>query len=93
MDNDIKELKDLVTEVRICMAKIETNQHTYQELLNSFKQERTKTYDIMTQKIDAIEDEVSNLDRKLNYAVGIVTGCSVVFSFFMTFLQKKLGVI
>lgn len=89
--NELKEIKDILTDLRICVAKMEANQSSFKGTLDVFREERLKTYDIMTKKIDDIEKDVISLDKKINYAAGAVTALTAFISFIVSTVSKKLG--
>jgi predicted nucleic acid-binding Zn-ribbon protein len=91
VDNNLKELKDLVTDIRICMAKLEAQQSAFANSLQSFQSERLKTYDAMTDKIITLEKEVKALDKKISYAAGAITAASAFFSLLSSAFLKKIG--
>lgn len=88
---EIAELKELMTQIRICIAKLDANQSSFKDSLNTFRDERLKTYDLMTTKIEEVEKDVHSLDKKITYAAGIVTAAATFFSFVISSLSKKLG--
>lgn len=89
---ELGELKELLTQVRICLAKMEAQQNTFKNSLDVFREERLKTYDIMTEKIKEIEKDVQKLDKKLTYASGFVTAAATFLSFIISAVTKKLGI-
>lgn len=88
---EVGELKELMTQIRICIAKFESNQAGFKDSLSVFREERLKTYDIMTKKIEEVETDVHKLDKKLTYASGIVTAAATFLSFVAATISKKLG--
>ncbi len=88
---DLKKLEELVTEIRICMAKMETNQKSFGDALSDFREERLKTYDIMTKKIETLEEDVKGLDKKITYAAGVIAAVSAGLSLLAVNILKKLG--
>ena len=89
--NELKKLEDLVTEIRICMAKMEANQKSFADALSVFREERLKTYELMSKKIDQLESDVQSLDRKITYAAGIVAAVSAGLSLIASSLLRKIG--
>ena len=90
---ELNELKNLITEMRICMAKMEANQKSFAESLTVFREERLKTYDIMTKKIDDLNEEIDNLDKKITYAAGGVMALSAMLSMLGSSILRKVGLV
>lgn len=88
---ELAEVKDVLTQIRICMAKLEASQNSFKEALALFREERLKTYDIMTHKIEEVEKEVQRLDKKMTYASGIVAAVATFLSVTIGTITKKLG--
>ena len=94
------EIKELLTQLRICVARLEAgqsslkeSQSSFRDALNIFREERLKTYDIMTRKIEEVEQEVHKVDKKMTYATGIVTAAATFISVIISAVSKKLGLV
>lgn len=88
---DMRELKELMTQLRIEVAKIQTNQNAVTTTLADFRTERLHTYDKLTKKVTDIEEDVTKLDRKINWATGAVAVITGFVSLATNAAMKKVG--
>jgi chromosome segregation ATPase len=91
--SQLNDIKELITQLRICIAKMDANQQSFKDSLNVFREERLKTYDIMTKKIEEVEADVHKLDKKITYAAGIGTAAATFLSYAMSTVTKKMGLV
>lgn len=78
---DIRQIKELLTDIRISLAKMETLQT-----------ERTRAYEQLDQKFLSLETEVSQLDKKVTYAAGAVAVVVSFATYIVNFILKKTGI-
>lgn len=93
MDMPDAELRELLTQIRISVARLEATQESFKKSIEDFREERKKTYDKMTNKIEDMDGEIKKLDKKITYASGVVGAIAAFFSAISSTILNKLGVV
>lgn len=83
---------ELLTQVRICIAKLDERQRETTNALNNSREERLRTFQDLGDKVKNVETQLNLLDRKMNYAYAFVAGVASIISFTASTIFKKLGV-
>jgi len=88
----VKDLAQQTQELRSAMLEVTINQKFFREQMLEHYSKQDKIFDKLAQRFQDMDRDIRHMDKKINYAAGIVAVVVGAIAFFSDFITKKLGV-
>ena len=79
-------------DILIALTRLQATQEAILDRFDEHKQEQKDMHVINTARMDAIENDISSLKEKVNYAAGFVAFAALLLGFCLEWIKGKLGI-